>query len=70
MRKAIENRTRLVPVPPMLRGFMPQKYPITPIRCPLRKLFFGTRAEPTVTEGVTKALKLYYNLRTKGDIHY
>ncbi|KAJ8972044.1 hypothetical protein NQ317_013188 [Molorchus minor] len=22
----------LVPVPPMLRGFMPQKYPITPIR--------------------------------------
>ncbi|KAJ8983157.1 hypothetical protein NQ317_016256 [Molorchus minor] len=32
MRKAIENRTRLVPVPPMLRGFMPQKYPITPIR--------------------------------------
>ncbi|KAJ8972462.1 hypothetical protein NQ317_018456 [Molorchus minor] len=58
------HQTRLVPVPPMLR-FIPQKYPITPIRyliyarnilkkankCPLRKLFFDIRAEPTVTEG-------------------
>ncbi|KAJ8975169.1 hypothetical protein NQ317_011998 [Molorchus minor] len=66
MRKAIENRTRLVPVPPMLRGFMPQKYPFTPIRCPLRKLFFGTRAEPAVTEGVTNARSSELSIRASG----
>ncbi|KAJ8974415.1 hypothetical protein NQ317_015469 [Molorchus minor] len=75
------DETLLVPVTPMLRGFMPQKYPFTPIRsipylckkhtekgkqiigkerklmCPLRKLFFGTRAEPTVTEGEPKHVR-------------